>query len=264
METPRRATLSVAIITLNEEANLPRTLTSIAWADEIVVVDSASTDGTRAIAESRNVRFVTEPWHGFATQKNFALSLCTSDWVLSLDADEAVSPELAASIQRALAAPPPHTAYSLPRRNFFLGRWIRHGGYYPDAKLRLFPRGQGAFQETPIHETAMFAGNVETLDGDLLHHAYPTLASYLDHMQRYSTLGAGIAIARGRAGLGLLSFLNGVLLNPSATFFYNYVLRAGFLDGREGLLLHLYHSAYVSWKYAKAWESARPKTIATP
>jgi glycosyltransferase involved in cell wall biosynthesis len=264
METPRRATLSVAIITLNEEANLPRTLTSIAWADEIVVVDSGSTDGTRAIAESRNVRFVTEPWRGFATQKNFALSLCTSDWVLSLDADEAVSPELAASIQRALAAPPPHTAYSLPRRNFFLGRWIRHGGYYPDAKLRLFPRGQGAFQETPIHETAMFAGNVETLDGDLLHHAYPTLASYLDHMQRYSTLGAGIAIARGRTGLGLLSFLNGVLLNPSATFFYNYVLRAGFLDGREGLLLHLYHSAYVSWKYAKAWESARPKSIATP
>jgi len=257
METPRRATLSVAIITLNEEANLPHTLASVAWADEIVVVDSGSTDATRAIAESHGARFVTEPWRGFAAQKNFAISLCTSDWVLSLDADEAVSPELAKSIQKALAAPPQHIAYSLPRRNFFLGRWIRHGGYYPDAKLRLFPRGQCAFQETPVHETAVFAGKVETLDAGLLHHAYPTLASYLDHMQRYSTLGAGIAIARGRTGRNLLSFLNGVLVNPLATFFYNYVLRAGFLDGREGLLLHLYHSAYVSWKYAKAWESVR-------
>jgi glycosyltransferase involved in cell wall biosynthesis len=264
METPRRATLSVAIITLNEEANLPRTLASVSWADEIIVVDSGSTDGTRAVAESHDTRFVTEPWRGFAPQKNFALSLCTSNWVLSLDADEAVSPELAASIQKALAVPPPHTAYSLPRRNFFLGRWIRHGGYYPDAKLRLFPRGECAFRETPVHETVVFAGNVEMLDGDLLHHAYPTLASYLDHMQRYSTLGAGIAIERGRTGLGLLSFLNGVLLNPLATFFYKYVLRAGFLDGREGLLLHLYHSTYVSWKYAKAWESARQKFIATP
>ncbi|HEY3988134.1 MAG TPA: glycosyltransferase family 2 protein [Acidobacteriaceae bacterium] len=260
METPRRATLSVAIITLNEEANLPRTLASVAWADEIVVVDSGSTDNTRAIAESHGARFVVESWRGFAAQKNFALSLCTSDWVLSLDADEAVSPELALSLQKVAAAAPSHTAYAVPRRNFFLGRWIRHGGYYPDAKLRLFPRGQGRFQETPVHETAAFAGNVETLDGDLLHNAYPTLASYLDHMQRYSTLGASLAAARGHTGRSLLSFLNGVLLNPVATFCYNYVLRAGFLDGREGLLLHLYHSAYVSWKYAKAWESSRQLT----
>jgi glycosyltransferase involved in cell wall biosynthesis len=259
METPRRATLSVAIVTLNEEANLPRTLASVAWADEIVVVDSGSTDATRTIAQSHGARFVTEPWRGFAAQKNFALSLCTSERVLSLDADETVSPELAASIQEAISAPPSNTAYMLARRNFFLGRWMRHGGYYPDAKLRLFPRGQGTFQETPVHETAAFAGKVETLGGDLLHNAYPTLASYLDHMQRYSTLGARIAISRGRNGQNLLSFLDGVLLNPLATFVYNYILRAGFLDGREGLLLHLYHSAYVSWKYAKAWEDARPK-----
>jgi glycosyltransferase involved in cell wall biosynthesis len=264
METPRRATLSVAIITLNEEANLPRTLASVAWADEIVVVDSGSTDDTRAIAHSYGARFITEAWRGFAGQKNFAISLCTSDWVLSLDADEAVSPELAASLQTVLAAPPSHTAYALRRRNFFLGRWIRHGGYYPDTKLRLFPRSQGSFQETPVHETAMFAGRVETLDGDLLHDAYPTLASYLDHMQRYSRLGADIAVARGRTGRGLLGFLNGVLLNPLATFVYNYILRAGFLDGREGLLLHLYHSAYVSWKYAQAWERARQPVTVQP
>jgi glycosyltransferase involved in cell wall biosynthesis len=259
MQTPRRATLSVAIITLNEEANLPRTLASIAWADEIVVVDSGSTDATRAIAESHGARFLTEPWRGFAAQKNFALSLCTSDWALSLDADESVSPELARSIQEVIASPPAHVAYALPRRNFFLGRWIRHGGYYPDPKLRLFPRAQATFQETPVHETVAFTGEIRTLSGDLLHYAYPTLASYLEHMQRYSTLGAGIAVARGRTGRGLLRFLDGVLLNPLFTFIYNYILRAGFLDGREGLLLHLYHSAYVSWKYAKAWESSRQK-----
>jgi glycosyltransferase involved in cell wall biosynthesis len=260
MQTHRRATLSVAIITLNEEANLPRTLASIAWADEIVIVDSGSTDTTRAIGQSHGARVVTEPWRGFAAQKNFALSLCTSDWVLSLDADESVSPELAASIQKTIASSPLHTGYALPRRNLFLGRWIRHGGYYPDTKLRLFPRGQANFQETPVHETATFAGNIQTLDGDLLHDAYPTLTSYLNHMQRYSTLGARIAVARGRTGRGLVSFLDGVLLNPLVTFLYNYILRAGFLDGREGLLLHLYHSAYVSWKYAKAWESSRWKT----
>ncbi|MGA9720198.1 MAG: glycosyltransferase family 2 protein [Acidobacteriaceae bacterium] len=257
METPRRATLSVAIITLNEEVNLARTLASVSWADEIVVVDSGSTDGTRSIAHSYGARFITERWRGFAAQKNYALSLCTSEWVLSLDADETVSPELAASIQTVIATPSAHIAYALTRRNLFLGRWIRHGGYYPDRKLRLFPRGQGAFRETPVHETVDFAGKAETLRGDLLHDAYPTLANYLDHMQRYSALGAEIAVARGRDGRGLPGFLNGVFFNPLATFFYNYVLRAGFLDGREGLLLHLYHSAYVSWKYAKAWERAR-------
>jgi glycosyltransferase involved in cell wall biosynthesis len=257
MQTPRRATLSVAIITLNEEANLPRTLASVAWADEIVIVDSGSTDATRAIAQSYQARFVTEPWRGFAAQKNFALSLATSEWVLSLDADESVTPELAAAIQKSLAAPPLETAFALRRRNYFLGRWIRHGGYYPDPKLRLFPRDQAGFQESPVHETASFAGRIDTLDGDLLHHAYPTLAGYLEHMQRYSILGAGMAIARGRTGRSWFGFLDGVLLNPLATFVYNYVVRAGFLDGREGLLLHLYHSAYVSWKYAKAWESSR-------
>jgi glycosyltransferase involved in cell wall biosynthesis len=254
---PNRATLSVAIITLNEEANLARTLESVRWADEIVVVDSRSTDATRSIANSYGARFVDERWRGFAAQKNYALGLCTSDWLLSLDADEAVSPELAISIQKIIAGPPGSTAYYVPRRNYFLGRWMRHGGYYPDAKLRLFPRGMGTFQQAPVHETVAVAGSTALLNGDVLHHAYPTLGSYLEHMERYSTLGAQVAIARGRTGRSLFAFVNGVLLNPLATFLYNYGVRLGFLDGREGLLLHLYHSAYVSWKYAKAWEAAR-------
>jgi glycosyltransferase involved in cell wall biosynthesis len=257
MPTPVHATLSVAIITLNEEANLSRTLASVSWADEVVVVDSGSSDGTRAIAEQHGARFIEEPWRGFAAQKNFAMSLCTSEWILSLDADEVVSAELAASIRQAIDRACSRMAYSLARRNFFLGRWIRHGGYYPDRKLRLFRRGQASFRETPVHETAAFQGTVEALRGDLLHNAYPTLESYIEHMQHYSTLGASTAARRGHSGQSVFGFLNGVLLNPLATFLYNYVIRGGFLDGREGLLLHLYHSAYVSWKYAKAWESSR-------
>jgi glycosyltransferase involved in cell wall biosynthesis len=257
MEPPRRATLSVAIITLNEEANLAKTLASVTWADDLVVVDSGSTDGTEAIARSYGARFIREPWRGFAAQKNLAVDLCTSDWFLSLDADEVVTPELAGSIQRVLATSPAQTAYSLPRRNHFLCRWIRHGGYYPDAKLRLFRCDSVRFAETPVHETVEFEGHVERLSGDLLHDAYPTLSGYLEHMQRYSTLGAEIALQRGRTGRGLFWFLDGVLLNPLVTFFYNYVVRLGMLDGREGLLLHLYHSCYVSWKYAKAWERVR-------
>ncbi len=254
-----RHTLSVAIITLNEEANLGRTLESVAWADEIVVVDSGSDDGTQAIAERYGARFAVQPWRGFAGQKNYALSLCTSDWLLSLDADEVVTPELAASIQSILAGPPAHSAFSMSRRNYFLNRWMRHGGYYPDRKLRLFPRGMGAFHETPVHETVVVAGDTVDLHGDLEHFAYPTLRMYLEHMQRYSTLSAEIAAEYGRKGRSLPSFLTGVLLNPLATFVYNYGLRLGFLDGREGLLLHLYHSVYVSWKYAKAWEAGRKK-----
>jgi glycosyltransferase involved in cell wall biosynthesis len=260
MEPPRRATLSVAIITLNEEAHLARTLASVAWADDLVVVDSGSTDRTEAIARSYGARFIREPWRGFAAQKNHAIDLCNSEWVLSLDADEVVTPELAASIQQVLGSSPARTAYSVSRRNHFLGRWIRHGGYYPDTKLRLFPRGAARFKETPVHETAAFDGRVERLSGDLLHDAYPTLSGYLEHMQRYSTLGAAVALERGRTGQGLFWFLDGVVLNPVVTFFYNYVIRLGILDGREGLLLHLYHSCYVSWKYAKAWERARRQT----
>lgn len=247
-------TVSVALITKNEEANLRRTLESVLWAGEIVVVDSGSTDRTAEIAREFGAKFLAEPWHGFGAQKNLAIAQCTGEWVLALDADEEVSPELAQEIQALLAGTPDREAYFLPRRNFFLGRWIRHGGYWPDQKLRLFRRGSAQFEERPVHETMRCSGATGRLRGHLLHHAYPTLESYLEHMNRYSTLGAGQALAKGKSSRGFLPFLWNVCLNPGATFLYNYVLRGGFLDGREGLLLHLYHSAYVSWKYAKAWE----------
>lgn len=248
-----RKTLSVAIITKNEESNLERTLRSVRWADEMVVVDCGSTDRTVEIARSFGAKAILEPWRGFGRQKNFAIEQCAGDWILSLDADEEVSPGLAEEIRHMLEDEPAFDGYFLPRRNLFLDRWMERGGYYPDAKLRLFRKGAARFQDSAVHETVEYSGATRTLTNDLIHHAYPTLESYIEHMNRYSTLSAEQAAAKGKTSSGFFAFLANVVLNPALTFLYNYGFRLGFLDGREGLLLHLYHSAYVSWKYAKAW-----------
>ncbi len=224
-------TLSVAIITKNEEANLARTLASVRWADEVVIVDDGSTDRTPEIAREFSAKFFSEEWKGFGAQKNSAIAKCSSDWVLSLDADEEVSAELDGEIRTLLQGQPEHEAYFLPRRNFFLGRWIRHGGYYPDPKLRLFRRGAAQFEERAVHETIRAAGPTGRLRGDLLHHAYPTLDGYLEHMNRYSTLGATQAIARGKTSRSIFAFLWNVWVIPVATFKYNYLLRLGFSTG---------------------------------
>lgn len=247
--------LSVVIITLNEEKNLARTLASVTWAEEIVVFDSGSTDKTREIAASFHAKFYVEPWKGFAAQKNLALAKATGDWVLSLDADEEVEPALAEEIRTRLAAGPTVAGFWIPRKNFFLGRWVKHGGFYPDRKLRLFRRGAGKFEQRLVHEDLQIDGTTASLQGNLLHNAYPTLESYLDHMNRYSSLGAEMAVARRPRGFSLVD----IALRPKLTFLYNYVVRGGFLDGREGLLLHTYHATYVSWKYAKAWELSRSR-----
>ncbi len=255
--------LSVAIITLNEEVNLPRTLRSVQWADEIVVVDSGSTDRTVEIAHSLGATVIQRPWEGFAAQKNFAIAQCSGDWVLSLDADEELSSELQAQIRTLLPSNPPVDAYYLRRRNLFLDRWIKRGGFYPDPKLRLFRRAAAnfvkapAFEERPVHETMVFAGEASTLDFDLIHHAYPTLSTYIEHMDRYSSLGSDILIDKGRVSASRLAFIYNIFLIPQLTFHWNYWFRLGFLDGREGLLLHLYHATYTSWKYAKAWDASR-------
>ena len=278
-----RVTLSVVIITFNEEANLPRTLESVKWANEIVVVDSGSTDRTVEIAKSYGAKVWVEPWKGFAAQKNSALEKATGDWVLSLDADEEVSAELQAEIRWILPASQqwnkegmpvfgdPESqeigdrglsygldeenveGFHIPRTNIFLGRSIRHGGFYPDRKMRLFRKDTAAFEERLVHEDAHVKGNTLSLRNPLIHHAYPTLSSYIDHMNRYSSLGAEMKAGNRRVGF---SFIN-IVLRPLFTFIYNYFFRLGFLDGREGLLLHMYHSVYVSWKYAKAWEISR-------
>jgi len=253
--------LSVAIVTLNEEETLARTLASVAWAEEIIVVDSGSTDRTAEIARSFGARVIEREWPGFAAQKNFAIAQCTGTWVLSLDADEELTPELQQELKTLLAANPPLDAYSLKRRNYFLGRWIKHGGFYPDAKLRLFHRagtnGTPMFGERAVHETIAFDGKTGTLDFDLVHHSYPTLTVYIEHMNRYSSLGGEILAARGRTSRSWIAFVVNVVYVPQLMFQWNYFFRLGFLDGREGLLLHLYQAVYTSWKYAKAWELAR-------
>jgi len=246
-------TISVAIVAMDEEANIARTLASVGWADEIVLVDSGSKDRTCDIARDHGARVVVEPWRGYVAQKQYALDLCTRDWVLLLDADEEVSAGLAEEIRAAIADPNTVSGYWLPRQNLFLGRWMRHGGFYPDPKLRLIRRGAGKFEEYGAHPTIKANGPTGTLKHALIHNAYPTLRGYIDHMNSYSSSGAEVAFAKGHRGFNLLN----IVLRPKLSFLYNYIFRLGFLDGREGFLLHLYHAVYVSWKYAKAWELSR-------
>lgn len=250
--------LSVVIITHNEEANIARTLASVQpliaeGKGEIIIVDSGSTDRTIEIAKSFGAKVFIEDWKGYAAQKNSALDKATGNWILSLDADEEVEPDLTTGISAAIAAQKPLRGYWIPRKNFFLGRFIQHGGFWPDPKLRLFQRGAGRFEDRAVHEDVRLQGETARLPGALVHHSYPTLADYIDHVNRYSSLGAEMLTAKGYRGFSLFN----IALRPSATFLYNYFFRLGFLDGREGLLLHLYHAAYVSWKYAKAWELSR-------
>jgi len=251
-------TISVAIVAMDEEANIGRTLASVRWADEIVLVDSGSKDRTCEIARELGARVVVEPWRGYVAQKQYAIELCTKDWVLLLDADEEVSPPLAQEIRAAVADPNAASGYKLPRKNLFMGRWIRHGGFYPDPKLRLFRRGQGFVTGHDPHDRCELKPDVaqkttEQFNNALIHYTYPNLTLYLGHMNSYSSQGAQLAIAKGYRSFSLVN----IVLRPLATFVYNYFVRLGFLDGQEGLLLHLYHAGYVSWKYAKAWEASR-------
>jgi glycosyltransferase involved in cell wall biosynthesis len=281
--------LSVVLITHNEESNLGRTLESVRplvrdGQGEVVVVDSGSTDRTLDIAKSFGAKIFVELWKGYAGQKNSAIEKASGDWILSLDADE----ELSGQLQEALA----NTLESLDRmdavrrqrdahpfmaedaqaelenwvrvkggqelcgiwiarKNEFLGQWIEHGGFWPDPKLRLFRRGRGRFEDRAVHETVVVNGPTGKLkQGAILHHCYPTLSDYIEHMNRYSSLGAEMAVADGRTGFSVIN----IAVRPLLTFVYNYFFRLGFLDGRKGLLLHIYHAVYVSWKYAKVWE----------
>lgn len=249
--------VSVAIITFNEEANIGPTLASVAWADERIVLDSGSTDRTCDIARQHGATVFQEPWKGFAAQKNSALAKASSDWVLSLDADEEVDQELAREIQKVTSAGDSAEGYFIPRKNYFLGRWIRHGGFYPDHKLRLTRRGKGQFIDRPVHETMRVEGRTANLQNAVIHHSYPTLAGYIDTMNHYSSLAAEIAHSENEPGNSTFSFFTHVYLRPATNFMWNYLARGGFLDGREGLLLHTYHNFYVSWKYAKSWELSR-------
>jgi glycosyltransferase involved in cell wall biosynthesis len=256
----QRKSLSIAMIAMNEEANLRRTLESVQWADEIIVVDSGSSDRTLEIAESFGAKTSYHAFGGHGEQKNVALDLCSGDWILLLDADEVLSPELQREIRELLEGEPKFEAYWIPRLNLYFGRWMRHGGFYPDRKLRLFKRGLARLSEgVGPHSTPQFAGPRGGLSGDMLHYAYPTMGIYLEHMNRYSSEIARLLHDRGKDSKSLPQFMWNAVLNPMATFVYNYFFRLGFLDGREGLILHINHSVYIHWKYIKAWRLGQGK-----
>lgn len=245
--------LSVITLTMNEVGNIGKCLESVRWADEIIVVDSGSTDGTLDIARQYTGKVFTIEWPGYGAARNFALSQTTGNWVLWLDADERVTPELGEEIRGLLSSGSTGVAgYAIGRRAYFLGRWIRHCGWYPSRVVRLFQRESGRFTESRVHERLRLEGPAKETRNDLLHFTDPTLHHYVAKFNRYTTLGAEDLHAAGRR----FRYVD-LFVRPPIHFFKMYILRRGFLDGIEGFLLSVLSSAYTFTKYAKLWEIER-------
>lgn len=241
-------TLSVIVIARDEEASIGRTLRSVAFADDIVVVDSGSRDRTVDIAREQGAKVtVTEDWPGFGPQKNRALDLAVGDWVLSLDADEWLTEASAAEIRSAMASGKTEVAaYRLPRRSSFCGRFMRHSGWWPDYVVRLFRRDRGRFSSDAVHERLIVDGVIGTLEEPILHETFVDLEDLVAKMNRYSTASADQLHREGRTA-GLAEAIARALW----AFFRTYVLRAGFLDGREGFMLAFATAEGTYYRYAK-------------
>ena len=247
-------TVSVIVIAKDEQASIGRVLRSVAWADEIVVVDSGSTDRTVEIARELGAKVtVTDDWPGFGPQKNRALDLATGDWVLSLDADEWLTAESAEEIRRVVAtgAAGP-AAWRMPRRSSFCGRFMRHSGWWPDYVVRLFRRGHARFSDDIVHERVITEGAMATLREPIMHETFTDLEDLVGKMNRYSTLTAQQLRASGKTA-GLVEALARALW----AFIRTYVLRAGFLDGREGLMLALATAEGTYYRYVKLMQLSR-------
>jgi glycosyltransferase involved in cell wall biosynthesis len=254
MDRSSRPPLSACIITLNEADRLEACLASLAFCDEVVVVDSGSTDGTRELAEAGGARVLVRAFDGYRTQKDFAVQAARHDWVLAIDADERVTPALRASIEVAREAGFADAAgYRFARCTEYFGAPLRHGNAYPDRVLRLFDRRRGGWRgEREIHEQLRVDGPVRRLAGDLDHQAYRSLADHLRRMDRYSTMMAAYQHGRGKP-----ASLAAMLLSPAWRFLRGYVLRLGFLDGWRGLVFALVEANYVRQKAIKHWLLAR-------
>lgn len=239
-------TCSVIIITQDEEDRIGRCLDSVAWADQVVVVDSGSSDRTVEVCRARGAEVTITDWPGFGPQKNRALDLARGDWVLSLDADEYLSHDLAAEIRRRIAAPGAAVAFRLPRLSSFCGRPMRHSGWWPDPVLRLFQRGRARFTEELVHEKLMADGPVDTLRGVLHHESVRSLEEALEKVNSYSSAGAEGHYRRGRRGSLTAAVARGLW-----TFFRTWVVQAGFLDGREGFLLAVANAEGSYYRHAK-------------
>ena len=241
--------ITVAIITKDEERNIRDCLDSVKWADEILVVDNGSTDRTLSICEEYGARIFQEEWKGYSGQKNSAVEKAGNEWVLNLDADERVSPELRQEMQKSLEENRGVDGYWIPRKNFFLGQWIRYCGWYPDLNLRLFRKSRGRFGERAVHERVEVEGKTATLTHPLIHKTYQSLSDFFVRMDRYSTLAAQ-EMHRARRKFRRMD----VVFRPPFTFLQMYLLRAGFLEGYLGFVLSVLYSYYSFAKYIKLKE----------
>jgi len=236
--------LTATVITRNEAHNIGRCLDSLMWVSEVIVLDQFSEDGTAQIAASRGAKVFQEKWHGFAAQKNLAVDRATHSWVLSIDADERVTQPLRAEIEDVLESDEPRDGYYIPRRNYFCGRWIRHGGWYPDYSLRLFRREKGRFEDRAVHEKVVVDGGTGYLREPLEHFTYVSVSDYLQRMERYSGLAARELALAGRGFRW-----RHMVLRPFFTFLKMYGLKLGFLDGRAGFFLAVSYAYYTFLKY---------------
>lgn len=244
--------ISATIIARNEAASIARAIRSLGMADEIVLVDSGSTDGTRDIAAGLGARVIEHDWPGFAAQKSFASDQARYDWILSLDADEELDPEAQESVRRWKATEPTAAGFRFRRRARYLGHWILHSGWYPDPKIRLFDRRRGRWQGEYVHESAVVDGRVEDLAGEILHYTCDSLEEHRRRIEFYTDLAAREMIDRGeRAGI------LGRWLAPPWVFFQTYFLRLGVLDGWQGLLIAWMAARYVRRKHVKCREGSR-------
>jgi glycosyltransferase involved in cell wall biosynthesis len=244
--------LSVTVITNNEAADIGAALASVAFADEIIVVDSHSTDDTVAIARQHTDRIVVRDWPGYIDQKNYAASLASHDWILSLDADERVTPPLADEIRATVDGAPRAAAFRIPRVTWHLGRWIRTTDWYPDYQLRLYDRRSGQWTGRYVHEAVSVQGETGQLRGELQHYAYRDIADHLETIDRYTTYAARQMHEAGRRA-GLLQIAG----HPPLTFLRNYVARGGIRDGAPGFIISAMNAYYVFLKFAKLWEIER-------
>lgn len=238
--------LSATIITLNEAAHIERALRSLSFADEIVVVDSGSTDETCAIAQRLGARVVQHPFEGFAAQKNFAASQARLDWILSLDADEELDATAQAALEKWKTREPSAPGYCFARRAFYLGRWIFHSGWYPDYKLRLYHRHQGAWRGGYVHESVVVQGGAQRLEGEILHYTCDSLEDHGRRIEFYTDKASQEMLARGEKAGWLKRWAV-----PPWTFANTYIVRLGILDGHQGFLIAWMAARYVARKYAK-------------
>jgi glycosyltransferase involved in cell wall biosynthesis len=244
--------LTVTVITRNEARHIGAALESVAWADERIVVDSGSNDETAAIARAHGARVEVRDWPGYSAQKNAAASLASNDWILSIDADERVTPELGAEIRALLEQGPSARGYRVPRVTRYLGRWIRGTDWYPDYQLRLYDRRFGRWNGRPVHESIDLDGEPGLLRNDLQHYAYRDISHHLETIDRYTTLAADQWHAEGRR-----TTVIGAVVHAKLAFLRNYLLRGGFKDGAAGLIVSLLNAYYVFIKLAKLWERQR-------